>query len=219
MRFFAIFVFSLATFFVTFSEDLQNHFESNIDDENIDLQNKIPENLKASYLKALTYYPELKDQKIRFKAANIKTTLNVRPTLGSVLFNKKENRVYVVRINNSLEKQEILIDSIPFTARVGLFGHELAHILDYKSLNAFQVLGRGIGYNFSGYRESYEKHIDKITVENGLGWQLYDWATYIQDHPHVPLSYKTFKKQFYMEDKDILEAIYDLQLDQSQPEF
>lgn len=216
MRFLAISVFLLTTIFLTFSEDFQTHFESDSNLVSQKVKHEIPENLKASYLKALAFYPELKNQRIRFKETSIKTTLNVRPTLGSILFNNKNNRVYVVRINNSAEKEEILIDDIPFNARVGLFGHELAHIIDYKSLNAFQVMGRGIGYNLPGYRESYEKYIDKITVENGLGWELYEWATYIQDHPEVPMSYKLFKKKFYMQDKDILEAIDDVNLNNLQ---
>lgn len=210
MRIFIISAFLLTSILLTFSEDFRHSFNTTANSDVISVNNEIPEHIKDSYLKALAFYPALKNQRIRFKESNIKTTLNVRPTLGSILFNKKNNRIYIIRVNNSEKNKEILIGDIPSNARIGLFGHELAHIVDYASLNAFQVIGRGIGYNFAGYRESYEKYIDQITVENGLGWRLYDWATYIQEHPEVPQSYKLFKQKFYMEDEDILEAIEEL---------
>lgn len=219
MRLFIVSFFLLAIAFVSFSEDRFNGYTTPQTNTVVQDASGIPEHLKASFLRAMEFYPELADQNIQFKQAKIKTTLNVRPTLASVLFKKKENREYIIRINNRTDNQEILIDDIPYEARVGLFGHELAHIVDYKGLNAFQIMGRGIGYAFPGYHESYEKYIDLITVEAGLGNHLYEWASYIQDHPHVPQSYKLFKKQFYMQQDDILDAIQEVKLGNLSSEF
>lgn len=203
-------LFSIA--FLTFSEDKISLVQATDLKNSTCEKDSIPAHLEASFLKALEFYPELADQKIRFKNAKIKTTLNVRPTLKSLLFHKKENREYVIRINTSAKNEEILITDIPHNAKVGLFGHELAHIVDYKSLNTFQVMGRGIGYMFPGYHEAYEKHVDLLTVKAGLGQRLYDWASYIQEHPHVPENYKLFKQQFYLEQDDILHAIKEVNL-------
>lgn len=174
---------------------------------NVKSKNDVPENLELSFFAALLHYESLFSTPIRFKYCKIKTTLNVRPTLGSILFCKKENRKYVIRINTCNAQGSIGIENVPFNARVGLLGHELAHIVDYGSLTILQLLKRGFSYLNAEDKAEYEKQIDLHTVEAGLGWQLYDWANYIQQQPDITEDYKAYKKRTYLESKTIAQKI------------
>lgn len=159
---------------------------------------ELPDSLELSILAALQHYPELNETNIRFITSRIKTTLNVRPTFWSMIFKSKAKRHYVIRINSNRKKAAIALNKVPFNARVGLFGHELAHIVDYNSLNVWGMLGRAIGYLHPRYRMHYEHKIDEMTVDAGLGWQLYDWSKYIQENPNVTENYKLYKKKNYL---------------------
>lgn len=174
---------------------------------NVTAKKDVPENLELSFFAALLHYELLYQTPIRFKYSKIKTTLNVRPTLVSVLFRKKENRKYVIRINTSNAHGCIGIENVPFNARVGLLGHELAHIVDYGSLTIPQLFKRGLSYLNAEDKAEYEKWIDLRTVEAGLGWQLYDWANYIQQQPDISEDYKAYKKRTYLQSKTIAQKI------------
>jgi len=97
----------------------------------------------------------------------------------------------------------ILLSTVPFNARVGLFGHELAHFADYNSRSFFGVLGRMFAYSNKKGKEKFEKEIDSLTIERGLGWQLYDWSDFVLNHSNGSVSYKEFKRQIYLEPEEI----------------
>ncbi len=168
---------------------------------------EIPKEYQLQFLAALSFYPELKHTHITFKRTKIKTTLNVRPTFFSLLFHKKENRRYVIRINDDPKRSEVLIHQVPFNAQVGLLGHELAHIIDYQDLGLIGMIKRGLGYMNKDYRKEYENAIDVATIKIGLGWQLLDWSNFIQNHPDIDEDYKKYKKENYLGGNSITEMI------------
>ncbi len=174
----------------------------------------IPDSLELAFLTAVSYYPELKDVHISFKYTKIKTTLNVRPSLLSALFRKKENRRYVIRVNNDPKRSEVLVDQVPFNAQVGLLGHELAHIVDYQQLGIGGLLERGVGYMNADYRRKYEYQIDRATITAGLGWQLQDWSDFIQQNPKIDKAYKKYKAENYMGRSTITNHILELVMEQ-----
>jgi len=144
---------------------------------------------------ALSYYPELKDVKIKFKYSKEATTMAARP----VPFSLFSERRYVVLINNRKNFKGILLENVPFNAQIGVIGHELAHIVDYNNYNLWGLLR--IYFRYSDYKRKplYEKEIDKATIERGLGWQLYDWATYSMfADDYASDDYKLFKRNTYM---------------------
>lgn len=156
---------------------------------------------------ALSFYPELSNSRINFKKAKIKTTLNARPTLGSLLFRSKKDRNYVIRINQEIQDSVINFNAIPFNAKVGLLGHEFGHILDYKDKTIFQVTKRLLAYSSKKTKAKFEKEIDMITIKKGLGWQLYAWANYVLNQSNASMKYKAFKKEIYLTPLQILNII------------
>jgi hypothetical protein len=156
-------------------------------------------------LVALSFYPELQNIEIQFVNANIKTTLETRPTTNTLL--KKQNRCYAIYIDNDTEGNGILLDNVPFNAQIGILGHEFAHISDYETRSSSNLIGLGISYLHENGKEKLEKKIDKLTIEKGLGWQLYDWADFVLNKSDASQKYKDFKRRIYMQPEEIVKEI------------
>lgn len=173
------------------------------------LSNKytVPKEFELAIAIALSYYPELAETKIKFKYQKINTTLNARPTITSLLFSKREDRIYILRLNNSSKDSVINVSHVPFNAKIGLFAHEFSHFADYSKKSMFGVIGRGISYASKKSKASFEKEIDLKTIQRGLGWQLYDWSYFVLNVSTAEMKYKEFKKDTYMTPESILEII------------
>jgi len=172
-----------------------------------------PKQYEIAILTALSHIPELESTCIVFKMSKINTSLNARPKFGSGLFRRKHKRKYVVRIQPPAEDITVTLDQASFNAQVGAFGHELNHLKDYSSRSFFGILGRGLAYMTSKSKEKYEKEIDQMTVECGLGWQLYDWSKFVVDDSIGTRKYKAFKRKTYLEPYEIKGIINSLEND------
>ncbi len=157
---------------------------------------------------AFAYYPELKSVDIRFKEKKLKTTMAARPGLFSI-FGMKKNRVYYIFINNDKKNpNSVLLNELPTNAQVGVIGHEYAHILDYQSKRNLQLVGYGLKYIFSKkFKKNLENSIDEITISRGLGWQVYDFSSYVFNDSSVTSEYKAYKKKFYYTPSEILKQM------------
>ncbi|HOW27290.1 MAG TPA: TerC/Alx family metal homeostasis membrane protein [Elusimicrobiota bacterium] len=173
----------------------------------------IPKEYELPILIALSHYPELADMQIDFelrKDTPLNTSLVSRPrTFSSFL--PGERRRYHIIINDISRREDSvapLLREASFNAQVGVLGHELAHIVDYRAKGLLQIIGTGLSYLFSaGYKRSLEKKIDLLTVSHGLGWQLHDWADFVLNESNAPESYKDFKKRIYLFPGDIARHI------------
>ena len=163
----------------------------------------VPKQYESTILGALNYFPELENTTIIFKKSHIKTTLNVRPTIGSILFKQRNRRTYVVRINNRIGDSIVTVSNVPFNAQLGLFAHEFCHIVDYNNRSFGGIIKRLLAYSNKKSKEAYEKEIDIETIKRGLGWQLYDWAYFIMYQSNAKKKYKIFKQKFYMKPAEI----------------
>lgn len=170
---------------------------------------KIPQKFELPILTALSFFPELKQNSISFKEQKIKATLNARPKIFSLLFNKKDKRKYVVRINNKPKENAVTLtgNKVPFNALVGLFGHEFCHFVDYKNNNIFGIFKRLLAYTNKKGKEKFEKEIDSMTIERGLGWQAYDWMFYVLNYSNATEKYKHYKRKIYLEPHEIKQKI------------
>ena len=149
---------------------------------------------------ALSYFPELKDISITFKYSKEATTMAARPILTTV-FGKIR---YQILINNQSNFKGILLSDVPFNAQIGIIAHELSHIVDYESRNFWGILGITFRFLDKKRKPLFEKEIDRITIERGLGWQLYDWAVFsMYESDKATEDYKTFKQKNYMTPKEI----------------
>ncbi len=156
-------------------------------------------------LTALSYFPELKDVEIRFRYKNIKTTMVSRPAFISLF---KKQRTFVIYIDNHVRNNNgINFQNIPSVAKIGLIGHELCHILDYQSKSNLKIIGMGFKYAFSKNHYAVESRIDKLTIQKGLGHELYEWTNYILNASEATEKYKAFKKINYLALAEILAEI------------
>lgn len=144
--------------------------------------------------------------RIVVKEARIKTTLNARPALWSLL-RKKENRKYIIRINNNPRFDGIRLTEVPLSAGIGLWAHELMHVKDYHSRNLWGVMKRGWQYMTISGKRQFEHEIDKMTIDHGFGHQLYAWAHYVLEESNASPSYKAYKQAVYLTPAAINAAI------------
>lgn len=163
----------------------------------------VPTELKTAVYSSLSHYPELQNNSIRFKQARISTTLNARPTLGSLLFRRKENRRYVVRINSQIADSIISVFHLSENAKKGILGHEFAHFADYETRNFWQVLGRAFSYLSKKRKAAFEQSIDTETIKRGLGIELYAWSYYVLYESNATVAYKKFKQETYLTPEEI----------------
>lgn len=182
--------------------------------ENIDnysdaffIHKEIPAAYEYSIKQALTYFPELEGKHVEFRFTKISTTLNARPTIGSLLFQPKLHRKYIVRINTNTIDSMVTLNEVPFNAQIGLFGHELCHFVDYQERDLFQVISRLFSYTSKRKKAIFEKEIDTKTIERGLGWELYDWSSFVLNDSDASETYKAFKRRTYLTPEEIVALI------------
>lgn len=175
-------------------------------------QKVYPEDLEQAFLLSLMFYPEFAETSIVVKRCNIKTTMQCRPSIGS-FFKSKENRTYRIFVNNdSLGRDGVVFEELGFNAQVGIFGHELAHVLDYESKNNAQIAIMGLQYLTDRRRREIEQEIDMLAIQRGLGHQINDFAVFVFEESKVSESYKAYKKRFYLQPMQIRDILSTLPL-------
>lgn len=167
----------------------------------------ITKDFELEILTALSYFLELINTKIKLKKANIKTSLNARPTVLSLIFRKRNNRNYVIRFSSAAKNGSVTFDKASFNAKVGVIGHELCHFIDYQNRDFVGVLARLFQYTNKNSKEKYEKEIDRMTIEHGLGFQLYEWSKFVLFESEASKEYKEFKAEIYLEPHEILDIL------------
>jgi len=143
--------------------------------QHVHMENK---EFELPLLIALSHYPSLKDTKIKIVYKNTKIPLSARPAFGN-LFRSKANRVYKLIV----DRKSLHIRGQSLNAQVGVFAHELGHLLFYKEKSNFGIAGFGVNYVLSKkYRNKDERIRDKLVIDHGLGWQLYHFLS-LYTHP------------------------------------
>ena len=178
----------------------------------------IPKEIRKQALMALSYYPELKNIDITFRLRKKITPLTSRPRIIGV-FQKKKNRRYVITISTQTNSKlaPILFSNLPYNAQVGVLGHELGHIVTYNTKNTFQIIGLSFKILKPKFVDSFEFNTDKICIEHGLGYQLYDWSRYVRKALNivawkgapggVPVTADDTENQRYMNPETIMQYI------------
>lgn len=147
-------------------------------------------------IEAAKEFPELEGTYIEIRRKRIGTMMAARPKPGFI-FRKPDKRRYIIYITDKPGMNaEKIYSGMSYNAQLGVLGHELSHILDYKSKNNWQMLGFGIKYVFR--KKAIEAETDCIAVERGFGEELIEYTRYIHHSPHVNRKYLLKKKKFYL---------------------
>jgi hypothetical protein len=172
------------------------------------INKKIPAKYEEPILLALSYYPELKQTHILFEPKkNYPVPYGTAPAPGSI-FRKPAHRKYIISI---LEEHKpptrwALMKHLPFAAKVGAFGHEMAHVVQYNSFSRWALLKFLLLYTRESFRRKVERAADASTIEHGLGKELYELATYLRRIPGYTQERKAINKN-YLLPHEIVERI------------
>ena len=190
--------------------------------EHIDLElmqfghnKKIPAEIEKNILKALSFYPELKNATIDFIfKKNIKTSVMQAQPVFLTLLRTRKNRRYRINISRhfKLVHSEMPITEIPELVMIGWIGHELGHILDYEGKSNLEIVSFGYRYLF---HPTFVKHAemvaDSLAVERGMGNYIVATKRFILDHAELPQSYKDKIRRLYLSPDVIVEQVKKLE--------
>lgn len=173
-----------------------------------------PNEIKDVTLKALSFYPDLKDIKIEFIFnENIrKAVMQAQPKFNS-MFGSRKQRSYVVKVSRffKLKGNVIPIHDLPEDVMVGWIGHELGHIMDYTHKNLWTMLLFGIGYLTSkSFIISAERAADTYAVDHGLGEYILATKDFILNQAGMPASYIKRINKLYLPPEEIMILMEDL---------
>ncbi len=179
---------------------------------------KIPNVIRSQVLKALSFYPELRDQPIEFKfKKNIKkSTMQAQPKFSGI-FKKKEKRAYVILISLQfqIEDDSFNILDVEDQIMVGWLGHELGHIMDYKNRSALGMLWLGAKYLLStNYIQQVERQADTYAVMHGMGDYILATKNFILHRSEITEKYRDRIKRLYLSPEEILAMVNNLEKDE-----
>jgi len=176
---------------------------------------EIPPEIEKNLLKALSFYPELKNTTISFIfKTNIKTSVMQAQPVFTSLLGKRKNRRYRINISRHfrLIHSQIPITQIPDDVMIGWIGHELGHILDYEGRSNVGMVSFGYQYYFySNYVKRAEMVADSFAVERGMGNYIIATKRFILDHAEIPQAYKDKIKRLYLSPDIIVEQVRKLE--------
>lgn len=127
---------------------------------------------------ALSYFPDLKDIKIKFRLRNRETPLATRPTFFS-MFRSAKKRTYIITISKKSTNylDTIIFRNLNYNAQIGVLGHELCHISDYLNKGFGEMSSIAFIQIFSKKAvDKFEFNTDLNCINHGLGYQLLDWS-------------------------------------------
>ncbi|GGB12570.1 hypothetical protein [Puia dinghuensis] len=143
----------------------------------------IPDIYKAPILLALSHFPELRDTRIRFRVRHAQSPLTTNRDWRYYFAHfGLGRRAFVVTISDSTTTKlsPILFGRLPFDAKVGVAGHELSHVSDFRHKNLFGWLRLGAGHLSSRYVDRLEFATDSLCIAHGLGYSLLAWSCFVR---------------------------------------
>jgi hypothetical protein len=172
----------------SFNKDSITHVEISDLKSTFGTNKTIIKDFETQTLIALSYFPELKDNKIKFRLKNRTTPLATRPTFFSLCRSAKK-RTYVVTISkqSNAEVDTITLKNLSFNAQIGVIGHELSYVSDYLNRGFLKLNCIGLDIIFSKKRiDTLEFNTDMSCINHGLGFQLLDWSINVRENLNRP---------------------------------
>lgn len=161
----------------------------------------------VSFYHAISAYPQLADAKIEFQERHIKTTMQCRPKALSVFGSLTKRRFLMVQSKADVPSHGMAVQNLSYQARVGLYSHELAHVIDYRRMSAWQIIAMGANYITAQGKQEVEHRIDRIVIWMGMGEYLYQFSTEVINSKSISGNYRKRRNRFYMKPADIKELV------------
>ncbi|MDP5078054.1 MAG: hypothetical protein NWQ19_08165 [Nonlabens sp.] len=170
-----------------------------------------PDSILQEAEKAMSFYPVLRDTAIEFKFNDMvrKNFMQAQPTYKSI-FKSRKNRSYIILISKEfkVENEIFTIDEIPSDVLTGWLGHELGHVMDYRSRSTIGMLYFGLKYLYShSHIQEVERAADDYAVRHGMGEYILKTKEFILNHTSLSEKYKQRMRRFYLSPEEILELI------------
>ncbi|PRP67030.1 hypothetical protein [Nonlabens agnitus] len=171
----------------------------------------VPENIRKEAEMAMSFYPELADTEVEFKYNNMvrKNFMQAQPKWKS-LFSSRKNRAYIILISKKfkVENNYFTIDEIPDDVLTGWLGHELGHVMDYRSRSTIGMIFFGLKYLYSkAHIKEVERAADDYAVKHGMGDYILKTKNFILNHTSLSDTYKNHMRQFYLSPEEITDLI------------
>jgi hypothetical protein len=147
---------------------------------------KLPVGYESETITALSYYSELRNVRVKFRIKRSFATLKTKPTFLS-MFMPEGHRSYVITISDKTIRKlmPLTFANLPVNARIGVIGHELAHVVDFSKKTTWQSFKVALGHLNKHYMDSLEFNTDRICIDHGLGKNLETWSSYIRSTMHT----------------------------------
>ncbi|WP_243745602.1 hypothetical protein [Segetibacter sp. 3557_3] len=172
---------------------------------------EIPVLIEQNVLKALAFFPELRDARISFIfKRNIKGSVMQAQPVFATLVGPRKARRYRINISSQFKliSTQMPIQDIPADVMIGWIGHELGHILDYEGRSNAGLVSFGYNYYFSPkYVKHAEMVADSFAVERGMGNYILATKRFILDHAELPQAYKDKISRLYLSPDVIVEQV------------
>jgi hypothetical protein len=140
---------------------------------------------------------------INFKYRSSKFTMQTLPKM-SFLYRKRSKRQYTIIVNNNARFYTGMdYNELTQKAKIGWIGHELSHIIDFQERNILGIIRVGIYYGKSKFRRRLERKVDVLTIEHGLGEELFDGVDYMLNSSAANENYKKNFIKHYLSLKEI----------------
>jgi len=173
----------------------------------------IPKVIENEVLKALSFYPELRETPIDFvfKKNIRRSVMQAQPKIGTMFGSTRGYNINISALFR-LTTSAIPIHQIPPDIMVGWIGHELGHVMDYENRNVVEMMRFGIGYLFSSkYIQQAERVADTYAVNHGLGSYIVKTKHFILNHANLSQKYKDKIARLYLSPDDIMEQVKKLE--------
>ncbi|HEX8517858.1 MAG TPA: M48 family metalloprotease [Bacteroidia bacterium] len=169
---------------------------------------EIPEKYEEVILTALSHYPELKETRITFCLTNNHPVpYGTAPSFRSILAHPYD-REYIITLLEDAKAPMFyaLFKNLTTEAQLGVLAHEIAHVVQYNSLNRSELIKFLACYMLPAFQQKIEQAADMGAIIHGFGKELLEHAIYIRCIP----GYVEERKEIninYLHPSEILEYL------------
>ncbi len=131
----------------------------------------------------------------------------------SSFFKKKGKREYIILISKKfpIENNLFTISDLADKVFIGWIGHELGHVMDYKSRSSLGMLIFAFKYLFSkAYLREVERTADTIAIHHGMCDYILATKNFILQNTDISPVYKARIKRLYLSPEEIMDMVNSL---------